>query len=273
MRTPRLPRRKRRRVDSSSRLPAMALECISKLAHLLQECGLEREDIGNAFSDAGQELLELAVSSPRRAARDTSVERADRVFPIANQVVTEWRKDPRFADERGKPRLLPRNGARSVTALVRGLRRSANVSEILSYLIDTETVGKAGARYQLLRPWIRLRGKTGPWFQLRYVHGTLTVSSNNLHPQPDTARFQRMVEHVSVPVSKLPLIERHLERRGMAVLDWFDDLLRRYAAEQKPGEPAIWLAVALHLLQEDSDSRPKGSDAVKIGTGMQKRNR
>jgi hypothetical protein len=72
-----------------------------------------------------------------------------------------------------------------------------------------------------------------------------------LHPQTDTARFQRLVEHVRVPVNKLPLIERHLERRGMAVLKWFDDLMRRYATQALPGERTIWLAVALHLLQGD----------------------
>ncbi len=64
------------------------------------------------------------------------------------------------------------------------------------------------------------------------------------------------MEHVRVPVSKLPLIERHLERRGMAVLEWFDDLLRRYASENKPGERSIWLAVAVHLLQEDGGKLP-----------------
>jgi hypothetical protein len=41
----------------------------------------------------------------------------------------------------------------------------------------------------------------------------------------------------------------------MAVLKWFDDLLRRYALESKSDERGIWLAVALHLLQgEDGAS-------------------
>jgi hypothetical protein len=86
---------------------------------------------------------------------------------------------------------------------------------------------------------------------LRYVHQTLGTSLNNLHPQPDTARFQRLVEHVRIPISKLPSVERHLERRGMAVLKWFDDLMRSYATQSRRGERTIWLAVALHLLEGD----------------------
>ena len=162
-----------------------------------------------------------------------------------------------------------------MTALVRSVSRSAKVSAVTSYLIGTNTVRRVGTRYKLTRPWILLQGKDGPWFQLRFIHQTLGTSINNLHPRLDMARFQRMVEHVRVPISKLPLVERHLERRGMAVLKWFDDLLRRYATERQSEERGIWLAVALHLLQgEDgvslhsapsvkSDIKQKGRDQAR----------
>jgi len=245
--------RKRSVKGRQNRAPAhlskMAADCIAKLTQLLDECGLDREDIASELSEAGKRLI---ASKPQKGLRTNGAPPANqtpRLFPIANQVVTEWRRDPLFSDDQGEPRRLPMNGLRSMTALVRSVSRSANVSAVMAYLIGTHTVKRVGTRYQLSRPWILLQGEDGPWFQLRYIHQTLGTSINNLHPQPDLARFQRMVEHVRVPISKLPLVERHLERRGMAVLKWFDDLLRRYATEHQRGERSIWLAVALHLLQ------------------------
>jgi hypothetical protein len=234
-----------------SPLSKMAAEGIADLTRLLDECGLGREHIAQALQDAAGQLIASKPNGRRHHNKSPSSTPTPRLFPIANQAVTEWRKDPQFSDERGNPRLLPRSGPRSMTALVRSVSRSANVSAVMRYLTQTDTIRKVGTRYQLCRPWILLQGKEGPWFQLRYVHQTLGTSLNNLHPQPDTARFQRLVEHVRIPMSKLPSVERHLERRGMAVLKWFDDLMRRYAAQARPGERTIWLAVALHLLQGD----------------------
>jgi hypothetical protein len=236
-------------MEAPSPLSKMAAECIADLTRLLDECGLGRQNIAHDLWDAADQLIASQPNGRRHNNTSVSSTPTPRLFPIANQAVTEWRKDPQFSDERGHPRLLPRSGPRSMTALVRSVSRSANVSAVVRYLTQTETIQKVGTRYQLCRPWILLRGKEGPWFQLRYVHQTLGTSLNNLHPQPDTARFQRLVEHVRIPISKLPSVERHLDRRGMAVLNWFDDLLRRYAAQARTGERTIWLAVALHLLQ------------------------
>jgi hypothetical protein len=229
----------------------MAAECIADLTVLLDECGLGRENIAKALWDAADQLIARKPNGGRHNNKSLAPTPTPRLFPIANQAVTEWRKDPQFSDERGNPRLLPRNGPRSMTALVRSVSRSANVSAVVRYLAETDTIQKVGTRYKLCRPWILVRGKEGPWFQLRYVHQTLGTSLNNLHPQPDTARFQRLVEHVRIPISKLPSVERHLERRGMAVLKWFDDLMRSYATQGRRGERTIWLAVALHLLEGD----------------------
>jgi hypothetical protein len=136
--------------------------------------------------------------------------------------------------------------------LVKGLSRSGKVDDVLAYLIRTGTVARAsGASYQLKRPWMLLQGDAGRWYQIRYIQQTLNTARNNLYPRADAARFQRMVEHVRIPVAKLPIVERHLERRGMELLQWFDSLLRRCAAGNRRNGPTIWLAVALQLLQQN----------------------
>jgi hypothetical protein len=259
----------RRQTSGPAHLSKMAAECIAKLTQLLDECELGRENIARALTQAAERLV--ASEKLPRSDRALSANPTHHIFPIANQVVTEWRRDPLFSDDQGKPRLLPKNGPRSMTALVRSVSRSAKVSTVMSYLIGTNTINRIGTRYKLSRPWILLQGKDGPWFQLRYIHQTLSTSINNLHPRPDMARFQRMVEHVRVPISKLPLVERHLERRGMAVLKWFDDLLRRYATEHQSEERGIWLAVALHLLQGEDGVSLHSAPSVKSNIKVKRR--
>jgi hypothetical protein len=261
----------RRQTSDPAHLSKMAAECVAKLTHLFEECGLERENIARALSQAAEQLIESPPEKPPRSDRASSAKPTHHIFPIANQVVTEWRKNPLFSDDQGKPRLLPTNGPQSMTALVRSVSRSAKVSAVTSYLIGTNTVKRVGARYRLSRPWILVQGKDGSWFQLRYIHQTLSTSINNLRPRSDMARFQRMVEHVRVPISKLPLVERHLERRGMAVLKWFDDLLRRYATERQREERGIWLAVALHLLQGEDGVSLHSAPRVKSDTKITRR--
>jgi len=261
----------RRRTGGPAHLSKMAAECIAKLTQLLDECELGRENIARALSESAAQLIASRPEKPPRSGLASSANPTHHIFPIANQVVTEWRRDPLFSDDQGKPRLLPTNGRRSMTALVRNVSRSAKVSTVTSYLIGTHTVRRVGTRYKLTRPWILLQGKDGPWFQLRYIHQTLSTSINNLHPRPDTARFQRMVEHIRVPISRLPLVERHLERRGMAVLKWFDDLLRRYATEHQSEERGIWLAVALHLLQGEDGLSVHSAPSVKNKTKVRRR--
>lgn len=261
----------RRQNGAPAHLSKMATECIAKLTQLLDECELGRENIATALSQAAEKLTASPPEKLPRSDHASSPNPTHHIFPIANQVVTEWRRGSLFSDDQGKPRLLPTSGPRSMTALVRSVSRSAKVGAVTSYLIGTNTVRRVGTRYKLNRPWILLQGEDGPWFQLRYIHQTLSTSINNLHPRPDMARFQRMVEHVRVPISKLPLVERQLERRGMAVLKWFDDLLRGYAAERQGEERGIWLAVALHLLEGEDGGSSRSAPSAKSNIKVRRR--
>lgn len=261
---------------SGPRLVSMLEDCFAQLVALASESGVPPNEIQRILRDCMADLPDLCI--PRGRGRDPATnsnilgDAGDRLFPIANQVVTEWRKDPRYVDRDGDPLVLPKGGRRSFTALVKGLSRNDKVDEILAYLIRTDTIARVrGTHYQLRRPWMLLQGDAGRWYQVRYIQQTLNTARNNLYPRPEAARFQRMVEHVRIPAEKLPLVERHLERRGMELLQWFDALLRRYSAEGRRNGRTIWLAVALQLLQQNETGADSSHDASKTSRVRRRR--
>ena len=199
------PQREVRRVTGRRDLLMMASECVNKLNSLFEQCGIGRELIAEVWKHV--KPAPAPVSAKRQSSKSSlSAAITHRIFPVANQVVTEWRKDSRFCDSKtGRPLSLALNGKRSLATLVRSVGRSAEIKDVLQYLIESGTVKKVGRRYRLIRPWILLRGEAGAWFQLRYVHKTLDTSIENLSTKG--ARFQRMVEHIQVPVSRLPFVE------------------------------------------------------------------
>lgn len=254
MRTPRPPYGMDR--TSESVLPAMGKECITRLTHILEGCGVPRRTIARSMYEEANRLLaseDLNNPSPARAI----AARAPRSeLPLAYQAVTEWCRNPGYTDDKGNPRPLFKHGRQSVTTLVRSLHRSASADDILSYLLETQTVERVGRRYRPRRGWVLLRGSAPHnWWSLRYTHATLGTAESNLRPATEAlARFQRLAEHAAVPKSKVPLVSAQLERKGMALLKWFDGLLRSYAAERREGEDTVWLAVAVQMLQHDEDT-------------------
>jgi hypothetical protein len=265
-------RKPKRGSGPTPNLLSMLEGCFAQLAALASDSGVAPDEIRRILLECVSKLPAPSTSQNRGRAQppkpDPSRDVANKLFPIANQVVTEWRKDPQYVDRYGSPLILPKAGRCSLTTLVKAVSRNGKVDAILAYLISTGTVARvSGAKYQLKRPWMLLQGDAGRWYQIRYIQQTLNTARNNLYPRPEAARFQRMVEHVRIPVTKLPLVERHLERRGMELLQWFDALLRRYSAGRHGGGRTIWLAVALQLLQQSGNGLNSGS------RGASKRNR
>ncbi len=237
-------------------LRVMGDECIGRLARILEGCGIPRAAIAQSLHDMADNLLASERSGTQPPAKVITRRKVRSEIPLAHQLVTEWSRDPRYTDEQGNARPLFKRGRQSVTTLLRRLHRSASVDEILSYLLETKTVERVGNRYRLRRMWVLLRGSAphNSW-SLRYTHATLGTAKNNLRPATEApARFQRLAEHAEIPKSKVPLFAAEVERKGSALLKWFDGLLRSYAAERRDGEEVVWLAVALQMSQNGGDA-------------------
>lgn len=237
-------------------LRVMGDECIDRLTRILEGCGIPRAAIAQSLHDIADKLVASENASTQPPAKVIARRKARSEIPLAHQLVTEWSRDPRYTDEQGNTRPLFKRGRQSVTTLLRRLHRSASVDDILSYLLETQTVERLGNRYRLRRGWVLLRGSAphNSW-SLRYTHATLGTAENNLRPATEApARFQRLAEHAEIPRSKVPLFAAEVERKGSALLKWFDGLLRSYAAERREGEEVVWLAVALQMLQHDGDA-------------------
>lgn len=245
MNTPRRMRSHKR--QGARHLPQMARECIRRLTRILYGCGISEQAIARGLYEAADELL---TSPPAASMRWPSPSRPD--LPLAHQLITEWCRNPRYT-YRGKPRPLPKEGPRSMTSLARTLNRAASVDEVVAYLLATQTVERVGQRYRPRSQWVLLRGSDfHSWWSLRYTHATLGTAEHNLFTGLDTpARFERLVEHTQVPVSQVTRVAEQLERRGMALLKWFDRLLRSCAAHRQAGEATAWVGIALQLVQQD----------------------
>jgi hypothetical protein len=69
-----------------------------------------------------------------------------------------------------------------------------------------------------------------------------------------------------VPVRKVPEIHRMVDRKGMALLMWFDRFLHACAAERQEGEPVVWYGIGLQQFESEASPnatrwrrRPKGN--------------
>lgn len=234
-------------------LDAIARDSIERHTRILIRAGISRADISRALLKIAEAVLQdkdtlrQDLATPARAPPPREV-------ALASQVLAEWCTDPKYADAEGRPLRLPMRGRRSVAALVRRIGRSLDVERVLQQLLNTGTVERCARRYRVARRWVLHRGAVDPndFWGLRALDQTLRTLEHNIHHELMVPWFHRIAERADVPARKLPEIDRLLERRGMAFLDWFDAYLHRCAAERKAGEPTVWCGIGLQRSQFDT---------------------
>lgn len=244
-------------------------ETVDRFTHLLLEC-LERKEVVALLRHA----VASAESSDTSGTRPGSaLDHWSRKASAAHQVVTEWWTDPEYVDARGRPRALPKRGARSVEALMRRFNPSVDVDDALDYLIQTGTVERGGSRYLAVRRWASTHGSQGPErvLSLRAVADLLRTMEHNVLPgEGPMGWFQRVAENTQVPVSKLPEIERQLERKGMPFLLWWDGYLRQCARQGRAGEPTVRFGIGVYRFQEGAEDAERARR--RRGNGLSVRN-
>lgn len=272
------PSANRARIEACPRsLETMARDSIERHTRILIHAGLSRADISRALLKVAESVLKdkdtlrQELSTPARPPPRREV-------TLAPQVLAEWCTDPKYADAEGRPLKLPIRGRRSVATLVRRINRSLDVERVLQQLVHTGTVERCARRYRVTRRWVYSRGSVTPsdFWGLRALDQTLRTIEHNTHYEIMAPWFHRIAERADVPARKLPEIDRLLERRGMAFLDWFDAYLHRCAAEKKAGEPTVWCGIGLQRYQYDTSaheiaSRSRGGSRRKLASRPKRR--
>lgn len=244
-------------------------ETVDRFTHLLLEC-LEREEVLALLRHA----VASAESSGSTGRRPGSMlDHWSRKASAAHQIVSEWWSDPHYVDARGRPRALPKRGARSIEALTRRFSPTVHVDDALDYLIQTGTVERAGSRYLAARRWASTHGNQGPErvLSLRAVADLLRTMEHNVLPgEGPMGWFQRVAENTQVPVSRLPEIERQLERKGMPFLLWWDGYLRQCAKQCRAGESTVRFGIGVYRFQEGREDAERARRRRGNGVSVRK---
>lgn len=249
-------------------LDEAARESIERQVRILLRCGL-------SGSDLARELHRMAERVPRADTgtldnqERTGESAPTREVALATQVLSEWCTDPKYSDRQGRPRVLPKGGRRSVTALTRRISRTLDVERVIEFLMYTGTIARCGRGYRVARQWVLTRStpELNSFWSLRALLHTLRTLEHNLDsPLSTPSWFYRIAERANVPVRKVPEIHRMVDRKGMALLMWFDRFLHACAAERQEGEPVVWYGIGLQQFESEASAsaarwrhRPKGS--------------
>lgn len=238
-------------------LDEAAHESIERQLRILLRCGLSRSDLASEL----HRMAEWVLQTNRRASENQ--ERIGKSMPtreiaLANQVLSEWCTDPKYCDRQGHPLVLPKQGRRSMAALTRRISRTLDVERIIEYLVYTGTIARSRGGYRVERRWVSTRctPEVNSFWSLRALLHTLRTLEHNLEsPLSTPAWFYRVAERADVPVRKVPEIHRMVDRKGMALLKWFDRFLHSCAAEREQGEPVLWYGIGLHQFESDAGLR------------------
>jgi hypothetical protein len=227
-------------------LDASAREATRRFASVMLQCGVTPKLLADAFQEA------LATSVGTAARRDQGL----RELPEAAHLVTLWCTSSDYVDEGGAPRPLPARGRRrSLEALARKVSPSANVDEIVHYLMKTQTLRKVGRAYALTRRWVYVHGLEGYAHtrSIRALMGLLRTLEHNLCAPTDADTwFEFAADSLHFPVSQLPALDKRMRREGLGCLRKLDLFMQQCAAERNPAEPTVWVGIDMHRFQQDA---------------------
>lgn len=249
-------------------LEEAARESIERQVRILLRCGFSGSDLASELRRMAERVLR--ADSPEAESRERTDESAPtREVALATQVLSEWCTDPNYFDRQGRPFVLPKRGRRSVAALTRRISRTLDVERVIEFLMYTGTITRSGGGYRVVRRWVLTRSTPEPnsFWSLRALVQTLRTLEHNLDsPLSTPSWFYRVAERADVPVRKVPEINRMVDRKGMALLKWFDRFLHTCAAERERGEPLVWYGIGLQQFVSEasasvtrSQRRPKRS--------------
>lgn len=237
-------------------LDEAARESIERQVRILLRCGFSRSDLASELHRMAERVLR-ADDRTLENEESTSGSAPTREVALATQVLSEWCTDPKYYDRLGRPLVLRKRGRRSVATLTRRISRTLDVERIIEFLMRTGTIARSHGGYRVVRPWVLTRNtpELNSFWSLRALVHTLRTLEHNLDsPLSTPSWFYRIAERANVPLRKVPEIHRMVDRKGMALLMWFDRFLHACAAERREGEPVVWYGIGLQQFESEASA-------------------
>ncbi|HHB13299.1 MAG TPA: hypothetical protein ENK62_08885 [Chromatiales bacterium] len=162
----------------------------------------------------------------------------DERYNRAARIISGWLRDEDFLDRKGDPDILPFDGPRSFSELVRrysgDMTPRAMADELLR--VGAMETTPHGEFRLTARGYVPMAGDE----EKLQVLGTDTrdlieTIDHNITRPPAQARFQRKVLYDNVPVEHVREFERLAARLGQNVLEQLDEWLARHDRDSTPG--------------------------------------
>jgi hypothetical protein len=237
----------RRAQPRPSSLDGASLEAVGRFVRILARCGSLPADIVRAVREACQQI------PPRWAVR---AHRAKREISEAAHVLTVWFSEAAYLNEDGRPRPLPLEGdSLSVAALVRSVDHELDAREVLTYLLRTGAIRRAGARYVPTKRMLLLPGTQGPGYfhTLRTLTTMLATLEHNVQGLgADSAWFEYVAENPRFPVSQRKQLDKYVKGMGESTLPRLDLYMRRRETMRRPAEPTVRVGVGFYFWEDNA---------------------
>ncbi|ROR35011.1 DUF6502 family protein [Inmirania thermothiophila] len=181
----------------------------------------------------------------------------------AARVIAGWVRDHRFADETGRPAVLPFDGeGASFSALVRRYSGDIPPRAILDELVRVGAVERTadGAVRLLTKAYVPRTGEVDKLGILGTDVALLIATiDHNLRHEPPATRFQRKVLYDNLPAEVLPKLRALVEERGQGVLEELDQWLAAHDRDVNPhaeGTGRKVAGVGIYYFEEDYATSP-----------------
>jgi len=176
-------------------------------------------------------------------------------YSRAIRVISGWLHDRRFLDERGKPALLPVEGARgSFALLVKEYSGDIPTKAMLSMLEEAGSVKVIENEVRLVRrayvpgrdavEKIRILGND--------VRERVSTIDHNLTAGPDDLWFQRKVAYDNIDPASANKLKRLSVRKAQALLESLDKQFSSHELEEKGTERGKYMSVGIYFHEQDS---------------------
>jgi hypothetical protein len=178
----------------------------------------------------------------------------------AARVISGWVRDRSYHDKKGRPAILPMEGARgSFSALVRDFSGDIPPRTI------ADELARVGAIEVLPNGTVRLvsrayipRGDEAEKIAILGVEAAdlIRTIDHNLTCAPDEAYFQRRVSYNNIPREMLPALTKQLSRKAQSCLESMDRVLAAADRDSSPGVKGtgrVRTGVGIYYFEEGSE--------------------
>ena len=168
------------------------------------------------------------------------------------KIVSTWTTNFEYLDTEGYPQVLPIQGKRSFTALVREVNKDLSVPVVIDELRGLGNLRRMpGQRLKLLKKFFHVSSDSAMAFEPHFEfleHASVTVSSllsRHKKKGADAENFWRTVEEIDLPEEHFDAYLAFIRHRSLLFLQEIDEWLRAHSPKRRGASPRVRAGLGL----------------------------